>query len=75
MSRSKPKRRKHKKKHYLLKFIIVVLICAAAGFVMHLSYFNISGIAVMGNEDISDEEICAEVLSEVLKVRSVYGGA
>ena len=30
---------------------------------------------VTENLDISDEEICAEVLSEVLKVRSVYGGA
>ncbi|MDO4869251.1 MAG: FtsQ-type POTRA domain-containing protein [Bacillota bacterium] len=70
MSRSKPKRRKHKKKHYLLKFIIVVLICAAAGFVMHLSYFNISGIAVMGNEDISDEEIIK--LSGVKEGESIF---
>lgn len=30
---------------------------------------------VTENLDISDEEICAEVLSEVLKVRSLYGGA
>ena len=30
---------------------------------------------VKENLDISDEEICAEVLSEVLKVRSLYGGA
>lgn len=30
---------------------------------------------VTENLDISDEEICAEVLSKVLKVRSLYGGA
>ncbi len=52
----KPKR-KHKKKHYLLRLVIVLAVLCAAFVCAHLSYFNVDGIAVVGNEDITDEEI------------------
>ena len=52
----KPKR-KHKKKHYLLRLVIVLAVLCAAFVCAHLSYFNVNGIAVVGNEDITDEEI------------------
>jgi len=49
--------KKHKKKRYLLKFILLILICAAIYAAAHLPYFDVDGIAVMGNRDITDEEI------------------
>jgi cell division protein FtsQ len=52
----KPKR-KHKKKHYLRRFVIVLAVLCAAFVCAHLSYFNVDGIAIVGNEDITDEEI------------------
>lgn len=54
--RFKP-RKKHKKKHYILRAVIVAAVLCAAFLCGHLSYFNVDGIAVIGNEDISDEEI------------------
>ena len=53
---NKPKR-KHRKKHYLLRLVIALAIIAAAVLCAHLDYFNVDGIAVIGNEDITDEEI------------------
>ena len=53
----KHKIRKHKKKRYLLKFVIFLALCAVAAVVMHTPYFNVAGIAVMGNEEITDEEV------------------
>ena len=52
----KPKR-KHKKKHYVLRAVIILAVLAAAFLCAHLSYFNVNGIAVIGNEEVSDEEI------------------
>jgi len=52
----KPKR-KHKKKHYLVRFVVVLAVLCAAFVCAHLSYFNVDGIAVVGNEDITDEEV------------------
>lgn len=52
----KPKR-KHRKKNYILRIVIVLAIIVAAVFCAHLDYFNVDGIAVVGNENISDEEI------------------
>lgn len=52
----KPKR-KHRKKNYILRIVIVLAIIVAAVFCAHLNYFNVDGIAVVGNENISDEEI------------------
>ena len=49
--------KKHKKKRYLLKFIIFVLVCAAIYFAAHIPYFDVNGIAVMGNQEITDEEV------------------
>ena len=58
-SYAKPKkpRKKHKKKNYPLRIIIVLAIIAAAFLCGHLSYFDVDGIAVIGNEEVSDEEV------------------
>ncbi|MDO4176286.1 MAG: FtsQ-type POTRA domain-containing protein [Bacillota bacterium] len=50
-------KKKRRKKHYLLRLIIIVAALVAAGIVMHIDYFDVNGIAVIGNEDISDDEI------------------
>lgn len=53
----KHRRKKHKKKHYLLKTLVAVLILAAAAVVIHLPYFYVNDISVIGNKAFSDEEI------------------
>ncbi len=65
----KPKR-KHKKKHYLLRIVIILAVLAAAFLCAHLSYFNVNGIAVIGNEEVSDEEIIN--LSGIQMGKSVF---
>ncbi len=52
----KPKR-KHKKKHYVLRIAILLAVLVVAFVCAHLSYFNLNGIAVIGNEEVTDEEI------------------
>jgi Cell division septal protein len=52
----KPKR-KHRRKHYLLRLIVALALIAAAVLCAHMSYFDVDGIAVIGNEQISDEDI------------------
>ena len=54
---SNHKIKKHKKKRYLLKFTIFVLVCVAIWFATHIPYFNVNGIAVMGNQEITDEAV------------------
>ena len=56
MAEKKP-RKKHKKKNYLLRFGIVLLVCAAVALVTHLPFFAVDGVAVMGNQEITDEEV------------------
>ncbi|MFQ8602652.1 MAG: cell division protein FtsQ/DivIB [Anaerovoracaceae bacterium] len=51
------KKKRRKKKRYLLKFFILVLICTGIYFAVHIEYFAVDGIAVAGNNEISDEEI------------------
>ena len=51
------RKRKRRKKRYLLRFFIFALICTGVYFGLHVDYFNINGIAVAGNSEISDEEI------------------
>lgn len=53
----KHKIRKHRKKRYLLKLLILLILCTGAWFAAHIPYFNVEGIAVMGNEEIKDEEV------------------
>lgn len=53
---NRPKR-KHKKKHYILRVVILCVILASGYFVSHLDYFNINGIAVIGNQGVTDDEI------------------
>ena len=54
--KQKPKR-KHKKKNYPLRIVIVLAVLCAAFLCAHLSYFDVDGIAVIGNEEVTDEEI------------------
>ena len=65
----KPKRT-HRKKNYLLRLVVVLALIAAAFLCAHLSYFNVNGIAVVGNEDITDDEIIK--LSEIEMGGSVF---
>lgn len=50
-------KRKRRKKRYALKFCLIILACAGIYFAAHIDYFNIEGIAVVGNKEISDDEI------------------
>ena len=50
-------RRKHRKKNYVLRFVIALALIAAAVLCAHLDYFDVDGIAVVGNEELTDEEI------------------
>ena len=63
-------RRKHKKKNYLLRLVIVLVLLCAAFACAHLSYFDVAGIAVIGNEEVTDVEIIK--LSEVKTGGSVF---
>ena len=54
---AKRHRRKHRKKHYILRIVIVLVLLAAGYLVSQMDQFGVTGIAVIGNENISDEEI------------------
>lgn len=51
------KKKRRRKKRYFLRLCIFIIICTGAYITLHVEYFNIDGIAVGGNKDISDEEI------------------
>ena len=51
------KKRRRRKKRYLLRFGRLILLCVGIYFGVHIDYFKVDGIAVVGNEEISDEEI------------------
>ncbi|MDO4486128.1 MAG: FtsQ-type POTRA domain-containing protein [Bacillota bacterium] len=51
------RKKKRRKKRYALKFCLLVLICAGIYFALHIDYFDVDGIAVVGNKEISDGEI------------------
>lgn len=51
------KKKRRRKKRYFLRLCIFIIICTGAYVALHVDYFNIDGIAVGGNKDISDEEI------------------
>ena len=51
------KKRRRRKKRYLLRFLLLILLCVGIYFGVHIDYFKVDGIAVVGNEEISDEEI------------------
>ena len=50
-------RKKRRKKHYLLKLIIIIAVLAGIYAGLHIERFDINGVAVGGNKEISDEEI------------------
>lgn len=64
------KKKRRRKKRYLLKFILLVLICVGVYFGVHIDYFTVDGIAVVGNEAISDEEILK--LSEIKAGENIF---
>ena len=49
------RKKKRRKKRYILRIFLIILICAGIYYVTHIDYFNITGIAVIGNKEISDE--------------------
>ena len=65
-----PHKRKHKKKHYLLRILIVLVLIAGAYLVSQLDYFNVDGIAVIGNEEVTDAVVIK--LSESKMGESVF---
>lgn len=69
VKKQKP-RRKHKKKNYPLRIIVAIVIIAAAFLCAHLSVFNVNGIAVIGNEGVTDQEIIE--LSGIETGKSVF---
>ena len=51
------KRKKRKKKNYLLRAVIAAAVIVCIVLLTHISCFDIKGVAVVGNDEISDEEI------------------
>ncbi|MDO4544600.1 MAG: FtsQ-type POTRA domain-containing protein [Bacillota bacterium] len=56
-SEKSTRKKKRRKKRYLLRFFVFILICVGIYFILHIDYFDVKGIAVAGNEEISDDEI------------------
>lgn len=50
-------RKKRRKKRPLLVLFIIIAAIAGLVAVTHISYFDVTGIAVIGNEEITDEEV------------------
>lgn len=63
-------KKKRRKKRYVLKIFLIIIICVGVYYATHLDYFSINGIAVVGNEEISDEEI--ESLSGIKYGESLF---
>ena len=53
----KVKKKKRKKKNYKLRLIVIAVLIICAVVVTHLNYFDVKGIAVTGNNELSDHEI------------------
>ena len=51
------KRKKRRKKNYLLRIGIVVAVLVAAVLIMHTSHFDVIGVAVGGNHELTSEEV------------------
>lgn len=68
--KGKKARKKRRKKNYLVRLLIVLALIAGALIVMHLDRFDINGIAVIGNQRISDEEI--ETISQIEYGKSIF---
>lgn len=63
-------RKKRRKKHPFLVLLIIVALVIVGILVAHLDYFNVTGVAVIGNEEITDEEIIH--LSQIQIGESVF---
>lgn len=64
------KKKKRKKKRYFLRLLIVLAICIGAYFLAHIDYFDLDGLTVAGNKEITDETIIK--LSEIKVGESVF---
>ena len=64
------KRKKRRKKNYLLRIGIIVAILVAAGLLMHINYFDVIGVAVAGNNELTSEEVIE--LSGIETGKSVF---
>ncbi|NLD19312.1 MAG: FtsQ-type POTRA domain-containing protein [Clostridiales bacterium] len=51
------KKKRRRKKRYLLRFFIILLLCVGAYFLLHIDYFDVNGIGVAGNDEVSDEKV------------------
>ena len=51
------KRKKRRKKNYLLRVGIIVAIIVAAVLLMHINHFDVIGVAVGGNHELTSEEV------------------
>lgn len=63
-------RKKRRKKRYLLKFILFLIVLTALYFAVHIEYFEVDGIAVVGNDEISDEAVLE--LSELKTGENIF---
>lgn len=66
----RPKRKKRKKPRYFLKFCIIILVITGIGLVMHAPGFDVKTITVVGNDEVTTEEIIK--LSKAKKGKSVF---
>lgn len=63
-------KKKRRKKHPFLTLLVIVGVLVCAVLAMHIDYFNITGVAVIGNKEIPDEDIIE--LSEIQTGGSVF---
>ena len=57
------KKKKRRKKRYGLRLLIIIAACIGLYFLLHIDYFKVDGVAVVGNKELSDKEIVK--LSEI----------
>jgi cell division protein FtsQ len=57
------KKKKRRKKRYGLRLLIIIAACIGIYFLLHIDYFKVDGVAVVGNKELSDKEIVK--LSEI----------
>lgn len=51
------KKRKRRKKRYILRLFIAIVLCIGVYCTLHIDKFDVDGIAVSGNKEVSDETI------------------
>lgn len=64
------RRRKHRKRHFLLTALIVILVIGGIIGLMHLPYFHVTQISVVGNKAFTDDQIIEQ--SGVQMEKSIF---